>query len=194
MFYEIIVDAKETPNKCTIAPLAARVDFRLFPVFGEGPIGPLSAPILLHHEGECLLTLRPQFPKASAIAGVDSVWRRLPKITGRIAWEGNRAPRLARIPGGFRTVYPRVGQPKHDPDGGLATIEALFIGAALLGNWDPTLLERYYFGRKFVEVNATRFLELGLAQAADPAQWPVPLPPARDSYTRRLNRGRGPKT
>jgi hypothetical protein len=38
MIYEIILDAGETANKCTIAPLAHRPDFRLFPVFGEGPL------------------------------------------------------------------------------------------------------------------------------------------------------------
>jgi pre-rRNA-processing protein TSR3 len=194
MIYEIIVDAGETPNKCTIAPLGAREDFRLFPVFGEGPLGPLSAPLLLHHEGQCLAELRNTVPAVPAIASVDCVWRRLPRLVERIAWTNNQPPILARIPEGFQTVYPRVGLPGKDPQGGLATIEAIFIAAAMLGNYDPTLLSHYYFARQFIEQNTRRFLELGIEAVDQPHPFPAVPGRARDSLTRRRNRGRVPKT
>jgi len=189
MIYEIIVDAKETANKCTIAPLASREDFRLFPVFGEGQLGPLSAPILLHHEGECLSSLRSR-EEMPALACIDSVWRRVPRLLQKIDWVDGKQPLLAKIPGGFRTAYPRVGLPTQDPEGGLATIEALFIAAALLGNYDPTLLSKYFFARRFMELNAPRFLELGVHQAGDPALWPVVAIAPRNALNRRRNRGR----
>lgn len=192
MIYEIVVDRGETPNKCTIAPLASRPDFRLFPVFGEGPLGPLSAPILLHHEGVCLTTLRSKTDVLPALACIDCVWRRLPFLMERTRWVDDKAPVLARIPDGFSTVYPRVGSAYSDPQGGLATIEAIFVAAAILGNYDPTLLSKYYFGRRFIETNAKRFLELGIDQVQDPDLLPLPPVPERNSMTRRKNRGQAP--
>jgi pre-rRNA-processing protein TSR3 len=193
MIYEIIVDIGETPNKCTIAPLKFRPDFRLFPVFGEGPLGPLSAPLLLHHEGECLTQWGATREPVPALASVDCVWRRLPKLMGRIHWINKKAPVLARIPPGFKTVYPRVGRPNADPENGLATIEAIFVASAILGRWDPTLLSKYYFGRRFIEENAPRFLELGISPVVPPDLFPMEMARTRDSLTRRRNRGRLPK-
>lgn len=190
MIYEIILDSGETANKCTIAPLSFRSDFRLFRVKGDGPLGPLSAPLLLHPEGECLSQLRPAQPPITILASIDCIWRRLPKLLGRVQWKDDRPPALARIPDGFQTAYPRVGSPGTDPQGGLATIEAIFVAAALLGNYDLTLLSQYYFARRFVENNATRLVELGVAQAADPAFYPPPPALSRNSLSRRRNRGR----
>lgn len=193
MHYEIVLDHGETMNKCTVTPLADRPDFHFFPVFGEGKIGPLSAPILLHHEGTCLTELRGQFPTPPDLACVDCVWRRVPKIIRKLDWKTG-AVRRAKVPLGFVTAYPRVGRPDQDPDGGLATIEAIFTAAALLGNWDVSLLGRYFQGRKFVELNAARFQELGVPDARDPALWPVPPPLVRHALNRRRNRGRLPPT
>ena len=191
MIYEIVVDTGETPNKCTIAPLAYRGDFRLFPVFGEGRLGPLSSPILLHHEGECLNELK--LANVSGLASVDCVWRRVSRLVSRIDWTNGLPPILAKIPPGFKTVYPRVGRPDTDPTGGLATIEAIFIAAAMLGCWDASLLSHYYFGRLFILENTERFLELGITEAGQPDKFPRAVPRARDSNSRRRNRGRIPK-
>ncbi len=193
MNYEIVLDAGETANKCTIAPLADRPDFQLFPVRGEGLIGPLTASVLLHHEGECLTKLSAQLPPVAAIACVDCVWRRLPKLLGKLQWKDGEEPALGRIPSGFVTAYPRVGLPEHDPEGGLATIEALFVAAAILGQWDPSLLSRYYFGAKFIGLNAERFLALGIASLQiDEALRSKPAF-ERTALSRRKNRGRMPR-
>lgn len=194
MRFEIVVDAHETPNKCTITPLAFRSDFRLFPVFGEGKIGPLSAPLLLHHEGECLTNLRQELGRVPAIASIDCVWRRVAHLVAKTAWVDGVRPRLARIPDGFCTAYPRVGSPSTDPATGLATIEALFIAAALVGHYDPTLLARYYFAERFIEINLRRFLDLGVGELADRKAWPTVAIPPRNAQSRRRNRGRSVPT
>lgn len=188
MNYEIIIDHGETANKCTITPLRDRSDFRFFPVFGENPLGPLSAPILLHPDGQCLTRFDRTTP-IPALASIDCVWRRLPKILSRLSWVNTPAV-LAKIPDGFVTAYPRVGKPSTEPSGGLATVEAIFLAAALLGNWDVSLLSRYYFARVFVERNADRLTALGVPQAADVAHWPPLVRPERTSKSRRINRGR----
>jgi len=192
MIYEIVMDAGETANKCTIAPLSDRADFKIIRVKGEGPIGPLSAPLLLHHEGQCLSELRTRFSEVSALASIDCVWRRLAPIQARLVWTSG-LPVLVRIPAGFQTVYPRVSAKHTDPDGGLATIEAIFVAAALLGKWDLTLLSKYYFGRAFIEKNAARFMELGVYQPVSESAFAAMVDTHRTSLTRRQNRGRIPK-
>ena len=159
MFYEIIVDKQEKANKCTIVPLADRADFRIYPVKGSLTLGPFEAPILLHHQGECLTEIRKTLKNAPGIASIDCVWSRLDPLVAKISAP---LPRLAKIPEGFQTAYPRKSKRDSDPSVGLATIEALFIAAALLGHWDESLLSKYYFGGQFLEKNQKRFLELGI--------------------------------
>ena len=187
MLYEVIIDSSETPNKCTIAPLAHRPDFRLFRVKGSGALGPLNSPILLHHEGQCLTTIHKSFSEISGIATVDCVWKRLEGLLKRIA---EPRPTFARIPDGFETAYPRRSENNSDPTGGLATIEAIFVAAALLGKWDVSLLSEYYFGRKFIELNAKQFLDLGVHQASNLEALPMPSPRSRNSKQRRHARGK----
>jgi pre-rRNA-processing protein TSR3 len=186
MQYEVILDTGETPNKCTIAPLHDRNDFRLIRVQGNRFLGPLTSTFLLHHEGQCLTTIQADL-KVSGIASIDCVWKRLNTLIHRI--EGP-LPLLVRIPDGFETAYPRQSKKDTDPAGGLATIEAIFVAAALLGNWDASLFSLYYFGRKFIELNAQRFLELGVHQAADTHALPKLAPRDRNSQQRRRDRGR----
>lgn len=187
MLYEVILDEGETANKCTIAPLAGRADFRLIRVQGRNALGPLKAPLLLHHQGQCLTQLKGSLGASLGIASIDCVWRRLDVLLGRVV---GPLPLLARIPEGFETAYPRSSERGTDPKGGLATIEAIFVASAILGQWDASLFSKYYFGRRFIEINRGRFLELGIHQAADPAAQPVFAQPTRNSQQRRLDRGR----
>ncbi len=190
MLFEIVADYGETPNKCTIAPLAGRTDFRVVRVHGEGQLGPLTAPLLLHHEGECLSILRAGYSPCPALAAIDCVWRRLPHLVRKTDWVGGRQPVPARIPEGFVTAYPRIGLQATDPDGGFATIEAIFVAAAMLGNPDLSLLSKYYFARRFLELNADRFRDFGIETLNVDLLPPLEKRP-RNALTRRWNRGRG---
>ncbi|HCM40011.1 MAG: hypothetical protein A2070_03580 [Bdellovibrionales bacterium GWC1_52_8] len=185
MHYEVIIDEGETPNKCTVAPLLYRKDFRLFWVADRKPLGPLLAPILLHHEGECITRYRNLELPVQGIACIDCVWRKLNILIEKVT--GPR-PTFARIPEGFRSAYPRQSANNSDPAGGLATIEAIFTAAAILGNWDLSLLSEYYFGAQFVELNRQQFIKLGVAEAADPKALPVLSPRNRSSVQRKHDR------
>jgi hypothetical protein len=90
---------------------------------------------------------------------------------------------------GFKTAYPRRSRQNIDPSNGLATIEAIFIAAALLGNWDLTLLAEYYFGQKFIQINRELFLELGIPPSLINTLSPL-SPRFRSSQQRRRSRGR----
>jgi len=185
MRYEILVDHGETANKCTIVPLSYRTDFaiRRFPR-GELIKG-FTADILLHPDGIPLDQLRTT--NAASLAAIDCIWKRLSPI---IHWLEKPLPTLARIPDGFVTAYPRLSKHGNDPDGGLATIEALFIGAAFLGHWDTTLLSEYFFGERFLELNDQRFRDLGVTPGPASNQ-PIFQPRyPRSAWKRRVSRGR----
>ncbi|MDZ4677949.1 MAG: hypothetical protein SGI74_10645 [Oligoflexia bacterium] len=186
MFYEVAIEASETANKCTIAPLYYRSDFRLIQIKGPDVFGPLNSSILLHHKGKCLTTVQKTLPQINGIATIDCVWRRLDQFMGRIA---GKLPELVRIPDGFETAYPRRSVNNADPTGGLATIEAIFVAAAVLGNWDTSLLAEYYFGAEFIKINEKRFVKLGVTQATDNDLLPKYCR-QRSSMQRRRDRGR----
>lgn len=181
--YEIIVDHGETSNKCTILPLKYRSDFHIHQV--PSSFSP-QAEILLHPKGLALNTFVESKPRIERVAAVDCIWRRLEPILQEI-----QAPHIqVSIPDGFVSAYPRVSKKDHDPSGGLATIEALFIAAAFLGHWDLTLLREYFFAEKFLEMNQAVFYDYGLRQSW---QRPIYQPSiAKNSRSRRLGRGRVP--
>jgi pre-rRNA-processing protein TSR3 len=155
--YEIIVDHKEKTKKCTILPLRYREDFHVKRYQPKFPQEPLSADVLLHHEGTPLDQVN--LPEASKIAALDSTWQRLPGILKSMK---GKLPVLVSIPSGFVTAYPRKSKDGSDPSGGLATIEAIFIAAAFLGNWDESLFDEYYFGDSFLSLNKETFKKYGI--------------------------------
>jgi pre-rRNA-processing protein TSR3 len=147
--YEILLDKKENPRKCTIHPLKGREDFLIRPFSGNRPISAFQADCLLHVSGENLA----EIPRGSlsSLALIDCTWRKVFPTLQRVE---KPLPRLVRIPEGFVTAYPRRNKEGNDPGEGLATIEALFIAAAFLGFWDESLLEKYYFKNEFLTLNA----------------------------------------
>jgi ribosome biogenesis protein Tsr3 len=146
--YEVLLDKKENPRKCTIHPLKGREDFLVRPFSGNRPISAFQADCLLHVDGENLA----EIPRGSlsSLALIDCTWRKVFPTLQRVE---QPLPRLVRIPEGFVTAYPRRNKQGEDPASGLATIEALFIAAAFLGFWDETLLEKYYFKSEFLAIN-----------------------------------------
>lgn len=159
MDFEILVDRSEKPEKCTILPLAYRPDFRIVRFPRGVQLKPLVGDLLLHPEGESLATLAPKLGPIRVLSSIDCVWKRLPNILNCV---GKPLPMLAGLPPEFVTTYPRRNKQNLDPEGGLATIEALFIAAAFLGHWDETLLKEYHFGAAFLVANATTFARYGL--------------------------------
>lgn len=148
MQFEILMDKKENPRKCTILPMKDREDFHIRYFKGADPIASFKADALLHIGGEDMATI----PRGeiTSIALIDCNWKLVEPALKRVV---RPLPRLVRIPEGFVTAYPRKNKEGKDPDGGLATIEALFIAASFLGNWDESLLEKYHFKTEFLEMN-----------------------------------------
>jgi pre-rRNA-processing protein TSR3 len=77
---------------------------------------------------------------------LDSTWRWLPQL--RACVTGTPIPRS--FPTAVATAYPRTSKVFTDPAAGLASIEALYLARALLGDRDPTLLDGYLWREQFL--------------------------------------------
>lgn len=161
MRFEILMDKRENPDKCTIHPVKNRNDFSVRYFKSNDPIAAFESEILLHVGGECLSEWKKNNSTAKSLAVIDCNWKKVPATLTRVAAP---LPKFVKIPEGFVTAYPRRNKQGLDPDGGLATIEALFIAAAFLGAWDETLLEKYYFREAFLKLNEPKWNEYRLGR------------------------------
>lgn len=155
--YEILIDRKENPKKCTIHPLKSRGDFYLRYFSKNAKIPAFQSDCLLHVDGVDLSTIKDRPWKTLGL--IDCTWRKVRPTLTRVE---KPFPPLVKIPEGFQTAYPRRNKKGEDPSTGLATIEALFIAAAFLGHWDETLLEKYHFGQDFLRINESLWNQYGL--------------------------------
>lgn len=90
-------------------------------------------------------------PLSTADAGhplllLDSTWRWLPQLRACVTG----SPIERSIPGGITTAYPRMSKVFEDPAAGLASIEALYLARALLGDVDASLLDGYHWKDAFL--------------------------------------------
>ncbi len=164
--FEVLVDKTEKPNKCTILPQAERSDFKVRRFSRDRGISPLIGQWLLHPDGVEIdvrtsnsLDGFGQEP-TPVLSVVDCNWRRLAGILCKV--EGPLPP-MVKIPSGFETAYPRKNSQNLDPQGGLATIEAIFIAAGLMGQWDPSLLDKFHWRREFFQINHQRLRDFGFS-------------------------------
>lgn len=154
----LIRHPKERKAKCTLEPLRRQPGF----VFRDA-----NADFTYDATGDLLLTLdgtdlsaedRSLF--ASPAPGdddldlsrprlilLDSTWRLLPTLENCLTGE----PIRRRLPEGkAQTAYPRVSKLEPDPNGGLASIEALYLALKVLGDDRPELLDAYHWKDAFL--------------------------------------------
>lgn len=162
MRFEILMDRKENPRKCTILPQKERADFTIRYFAGPRPIPAFAADCLLHIDGEDMAAIARG--TVHSVALIDCNWK---KVEGALQKVVRPLPRLVRIPDGFETAYPRRNLEGKDPPTGLATIEALFIAGAFLGEWDDTILDKFHFKREFLERNQALWKKYGLGPYAE---------------------------
>jgi len=145
----VIRHPMENLAKCSLTPVEGRVDTRTwlrFEMAAPGFIFDADGYTELCVEGTPLSVDDAERP----ILLLDATWRLLPKVRAQVV--GRTVKRS--IPSGWRTAYPRVSKDGSDPPAGLASIEALFVAQAMMGNADTALLEGYYWGATFLELNA----------------------------------------
>lgn len=136
-------DFRESAKKCSLMPLRGREGIEIRRYASDRTCDGAGR-ILLHPDG----------PELTAQDGgkglliLDSSWTRLPKLLERVEGEPVRRslPRLV-------TAYPREGKIVKNPEGGLASVEALFAALCVLGFRDESLLDQYHFAEEFLRLN-----------------------------------------
>ena len=140
----IVVRRGEAASKCTIRPLRGTpgLEFLRYPLAapcdfpGALLLAPGAAPLTAADASRPLLLL-------------DASWRHARSMLRAFPGIETRA-----IPPGWRTAYPRQSKVSEDPDGGLATVEALHAALALTGRRDDTLLAHYRWAADYLRLNA----------------------------------------
>ncbi len=137
----IVVHPRERRAKCTVHPLRKRPGF----VFYKHPRFPteltgyvrlgLGGPVLGPADVDCGLLV------------LDGTWRWVEPME-RLAT--NLPVRSLPL---LTTAYPRSSKVSDNPDGGLATVEAIYAACRLLGRDTTGLLDHYRWGQQFVEQN-----------------------------------------
>ena len=138
----IVVHPRERRAKCTVQALRKRPGF----VFYKHPRVPpeLTGYIRLGFGGPVLIPADVE----RGLLVLDGTWR----------WVEPMERLAASIPirslPPLTTAYPRSSKVSENPDGGLATIEAIYAAYRLLGRDTTGLLDHYRWGAQFVEQNA----------------------------------------
>jgi pre-rRNA-processing protein TSR3 len=134
----VVVHPRERRRKCTVRVLRARADFAFcnFPnmpydLAGYVRLG-LGGPLLSETDTE------------SGLLVLDGTWRHVGPMERAFASIPVRTlPPIA-------TAYPRTSKLTADPDGGLATIEAIYAAYRILGRDTHGLLDQYHWADEFV--------------------------------------------
>lgn len=137
----ILYHPKERLSKCTLRPLWGRDGFTIT-TWPNTDVIPKDV-LLLHPEGQPITTA----DAGRSILLVDGTWRQAMRMGKHLTHFEYRS-----IPD-FRTAFPRKSKVFTDPDGGLASSEALFCAALLMGEYDPSWLKGYYWREEFVARN-----------------------------------------
>lgn len=139
----VIRHPKERRSKCSLRGLDARPDF----TFKRGTpdlVYPADNHLMLSMDAPILT--RADYAKGRPLLILDSTWRLLPKLEARLTG----SPIRRSLPEGIATAYPRDGTLSPNPDGGLASVEAIFIAKLILGERDETVLAGYRWRDSFL--------------------------------------------
>ena len=142
----IIRHRKERKSKCSLQPLVGRDDMDFYtyphhlPEVGAGYVRlDVNAPVLSPADSEKGLLM------------LDGTWKLVEPMNERYAHiPGRSLPVL-------KTAYPRISKVFEDPDGGLASIEALALSYFIMGRKWQHLLDEYHWKREFLDYNSTFF-------------------------------------
>ena len=139
----IVVHRKERRSKCSVEPLRGRDGFE-FRTYPQDDIEIPANYVRLGIEGP-LLT---EQDTCSGLLVLDATWRWAEKME----MDYEQVP-VRSLPI-WETAYPRTSKFFEEPTQGLATIEAIYAAYHQLGYSTDGLLDEYYWGDKFLELNA----------------------------------------
>jgi pre-rRNA-processing protein TSR3 len=146
----ILRDGRESPAKCSLTPLRGLSGVR-FARYAPARRLEAGERVLLHPDGAELGSA----DRGRGLLLIDCAWRRVPSLLRTV--DGVLHHRRLE---GFTSAYPRRSKTHSDPARGLASVEALFVAALVLGESRPELLAHYRWREAFLAANAGRIAEL----------------------------------
>ncbi len=152
----ILYHPKERLSKCTLRPLWGRDGFTIT-TWPNIDIIPDDV-LMLHVEGKAIS----RADAGRSVLLVDGTWRQAMRMGKHLTHFEYRS-----IPG-FRTAFPRKSKVFTDPDGGLASSEALYCAALLMGEHDERWLEGYYWREEFLARNVDYIAQLKESGGLEP--------------------------
>ncbi|MGJ3242649.1 MAG: hypothetical protein ACFE0O_06815 [Opitutales bacterium] len=144
----ILRHPRERLSKCTVEPLRGRRGMT-FHKARPGLQVPVDDALLLAVDGPVLSPddALDALGQPRTLVLLDSTWRLLPQLERCLSG----VPLRRSLPPGIPTAYPRKSKVCPDPDGGLASVEALYLALRLLGEDCPDLLADYHWKSIFLE-------------------------------------------
>ena len=166
MRFVVVQDYREKRQKCSLRPLEDHEDFKWIRLSHPPrlPCGPLSSVelgdgILLTVDAPPLSIADRAFVKGEGRAAsapiviLDSTWRRLEHLHSRLVVRPGAQLLRRSLPSGWCTAYPRVSKVFDDPEQGLASVEAIFVATAVLGEPRHDFLREYRWRDDFLRRN-----------------------------------------
>jgi len=138
----IVIHPRERRSKCSVEPLRGNSDY-LFTTFPNPVPIDLSNYVQLGIGGPVLSA----DDNDKGLLLLDGTWKRAAQMLPFYS----HVPVRSLPP--VRTAYPRKSEIFEDPDGGLATIEALYAALKQLNRPTTVLLDQYYWKSRFLELN-----------------------------------------
>jgi len=138
----IVIHPRERRSKCSVEPLRGDPEY-IFTTFPQPVPVDLTGYVRLGIGG-------PLLSEADADRGLlllDGTWRRAAGMLP--SYEHLPVRSLPPV----QTAYPRKSEIYDDPEGGLATIEALYAALRILRRPTTGLLDSYYWRQQFLHLN-----------------------------------------
>jgi pre-rRNA-processing protein TSR3 len=169
MRFLVVQDYKENRRKCSLRTLEGRDEFTWMRLsrpsrqqsgplssveLGDGLLLAVDAPPLTSADREFLEGGTAPVGAPFPIIILDSTWRRLQHVCSRLAVKPGAQLLRRSLPGEWSTAYPRTSKLFEDPDGGLASVEAVFASTAILGEPRYEYLHNYRWEGEFLRCNA----------------------------------------
>ncbi len=147
--YIIIRHRKENLKKCSLRGLESRADclFLTYPSCNDEHLTKIvRGAILLDMEGADLSPA-----DVGPLVILDGTWAYASAMSAAMPQLKECIRR--RIPGDWKTAYPRYQTACVDPARGLASVEAMYAAAVHLGRSTERLLDSYYWKDQFLLLN-----------------------------------------
>jgi pre-rRNA-processing protein TSR3 len=139
----IVVHPKERRSKCTILPLRGMRGLRFARSTSTAATGPVTGFLRLDVGGPPLTPA----DRDRGLLLLDGTWRWVEDLA--LPFGGLEVRSIQ----GVQTAYPRGVARGEPPEGGLATVEALYVANRILGRPTEGLLAHYHWADAFLKLN-----------------------------------------